>query len=1290
MQEAVSATATRLRRIRDDGWSKETPRTGRVDTNRKRPETHATQPLSGDFTTQQPELLAFASLNRPPPTPFPPVDVGPIGSICCVTLLRPTGRSAPSIPPPRTHIWDVQTRQTAGRPLKGHTDAVFSVESPPEGARIVSESRDRAICTRDANTGQMIGQSLKGHTHAVHSVACSPSGAHIVSGSDDRTIRIRDACTDRMVGQPLEGHTRMEVGPKKSVKDESHAERPDSCRDDAHREDVAPYSTRANSVDEHSLVSLSKPTIPPLNPQTRHSTFVSPTVPGLRGPNTLIASLHPAHQKPTSIKKEEASYEHGLGGPGNNPGAGRECKTLSLGYYPPSGRKPCSRGRIPQLSLFPCFTRKPGRATLPALFSKYLQSPGIPQNPPFFLFWRLIAKFAAKTKTYGNIPTGGQNFSGFPTGSDTPFTPSEHNWDLGLGDGSEIWSGQGPGNQLDSQYQTELEQDVLAYLARKYRQSLVPYPRDPIPNPPTGFVDVPPPPPIPLPSNPLPLPSSSALPVGAGLTPNSVINPPAPSQLSHSALDSYISYDNTETSTSSNYHPPIPYNLWGGEYSSISILPTLSNSPPNFNAASEGLDYESYGASWSSLLQSDPVDQHDSQPIPTSLNEFNDLVNDLGSGGSVFGHISADDPLFVISDTISALTRRRAEEAGGHLRADIGTRLATVVRLSKTPLYRTTSRPHYSRREDNSDLDNIDKQKCLSRLPISNVRTVLGLPVKPVTDLTRQTSLVFDDHTAPPPSYDSLFAFASANGTSKEVIKVHSPPSAPKDVLPVLLNEVHHVASSLDQPLPSKADSAGGTPATSRFKAPHECGSSVMLNLKSEELQASGSHGHTSLETLGDQNATSTTNTLGNFLANFNILFKHAITLNRPPSLLKSLMGNSFESRPLPIWNPYSPSKPLWIKGHAFSTRSSPVPITPAVSRRSRTSLRWTVIKAQAIPNLPVPHFDDNRPSGSCSLENGGQLWSGQGPGHGSLDVESLQVWSDKYARLESLAQELGFRLIPTQHFDLIRASLGQLFDLAPQSPAPLQGYSPPGNSSAPPLADIGSNFNSASPTLPAPNDIAHSTFGGHENAQNPTSSVYPLTASFNPQTEQVHTTAPTSLSPVIPGDLSWDWVGGLGDQPTTIPQPPSDTSSPVAIPAAPGLPDTTQEQFSNESPLIHDNASENDMNQLPSTSTSAELSAVDSPNSNYNTAAHTINTSRVGATRTTKRIPCPFENCTKDFRRSYLLDAHLSFCHEGKKAFPCTFQGCNKAYSLKVNMQRHYRSTHQGLDDPSTAGLDV
>ncbi|KAG8716805.1 hypothetical protein FRC09_015169 [Ceratobasidium sp. 395] len=1133
-----------------------------------------------------------------------------------------------------------------------------------------------------------------------------------------------DAASDIPIPQ-----TRVKGRLKYPVKNEDRTQWSDDSHNDTLHEAGTSYPARINLAGGRAHMYSNKPTIPPSSPRTDRNTLAGLAALRPKELGVPVMSPHPAHQKPAHIKKEELSNESEPSNGGNDPDTDKECRRLLLYYRPPSDRRPRNHDRIlGQIPPFSSFSREPSqvdRRGLPELLSAYFSSLSTSRVSSAPLFRQLIPKFAAKTKACSNTPGGGSNApSGFQPGSGTPFEfggPS--NQDFTLEDGSDIWSGQGPGSQLNLQDpQTKLERLLLVSLANKYGQDLVPRRRDPVYNPSVESVDLPPVPPVPLPPNLPPLPSHSAPLLGECSNLNFVAHWPPAGQPPYSTFGNYERYEGIGASSSLVHPPPTSYQPWNEGYNIPSLPLPPSESFTDLDLAGQGLDYGSHDASWPNSSYNNSGDLSDFESVLAYLNEPSNSVAAPGSSsyridqdftqasnntqqppipvatpdgisvpstatGSHVPHISVNPPIEQGSGAASQFGPRRAVRS-------VTCQLEGCGKTFRRPhllkdhvnLAHRGNRADYSRYTDNSNLDDTTRQKLSSRLPISNVRTVLGSPIKPVADITRQTSLTLDDHTAPPPSYDSLFAFAPANGTSKEVIKVHSPPSASKDALRPLPNEVHHVASSQDQPLPSKVDSAEGTPATSCFKTPHECDSSVMLNLKPEELQGSGSEGYTSLEALGDHNAISTRNTLGDFLVPFNILFKRALTLKRPPSLLKSLMGDSFERRPLPTWNPYSLSKPFRIKGHVFPTCSSPAPVTPVVSRRLRTSLRWTVIKAQA-SNSP---FDDNGPSGNFSLENGGQLWSGQGPGHGSLDVESSKVWSDKYARLQSLAQELGFRLIPTQHFDLIRASLGQLFDLAPQSPVPLQGCSPPGNSSALPLADIGSNFNSVSPALPAPNGIARSTFDGHENTRNPTSSVYPLTVSCNPQTQQVHTTAPAPLSPVIPGDLSWDWLDGLGDQPTAIPQPPSDISSLVAIPTAPGLPDTTQEQFLNEFSLIHNDASENYMNQLPSTTTSVVLGTVDSPTGNYNTAVRTVETSRVGATRTTKRTPCPVENCTKSFRRPYLLHAHLSSCHEGKKAFPCTFQGCNKAYSLKTNMQRHCRSTHQRLDNLSTAGFGV
>ena len=75
--------------------------------------------------------------------------------------------------------------------LSGHTDEVFAAAFHPDGTRLATAGRDRAVWLWDLATGEEVAR-LQGHTGYVWSLAFSPDGATLVSGSGDFTVRLWD------------------------------------------------------------------------------------------------------------------------------------------------------------------------------------------------------------------------------------------------------------------------------------------------------------------------------------------------------------------------------------------------------------------------------------------------------------------------------------------------------------------------------------------------------------------------------------------------------------------------------------------------------------------------------------------------------------------------------------------------------------------------------------------------------------------------------------------------------------------------------------------------------------------------------------------------------------------------------------------------------------------------------------------------------------------------------------------------------------------------------------------
>ena len=101
-------------------------------------------------------------------------------------------------------IWNAETGQQIGEPMKGQTSYIHSAAFSPDGKRIVAASYDNTVCIWDKQ-GQLL-QSFRGHTSFVKSASFSPDGKLIVSASVDNTVRIWDAQTGQCV-RTLKGHT---------------------------------------------------------------------------------------------------------------------------------------------------------------------------------------------------------------------------------------------------------------------------------------------------------------------------------------------------------------------------------------------------------------------------------------------------------------------------------------------------------------------------------------------------------------------------------------------------------------------------------------------------------------------------------------------------------------------------------------------------------------------------------------------------------------------------------------------------------------------------------------------------------------------------------------------------------------------------------------------------------------------------------------------------------------------------------------------------------------------------
>jgi WD40 repeat protein len=103
-------------------------------------------------------------------------------------------------------VWNLDSGQPVGQPRPDPEysgDSIESIALSRDGRRIVAGSTDHTIQLWDAETADPIGKPIRGHRDDVKAVAFSADGQQIISGSSDKTIRIWNTEPSLTLGKPV-------------------------------------------------------------------------------------------------------------------------------------------------------------------------------------------------------------------------------------------------------------------------------------------------------------------------------------------------------------------------------------------------------------------------------------------------------------------------------------------------------------------------------------------------------------------------------------------------------------------------------------------------------------------------------------------------------------------------------------------------------------------------------------------------------------------------------------------------------------------------------------------------------------------------------------------------------------------------------------------------------------------------------------------------------------------------------------------------------------------------------